>query len=146
MLVPATTAGLELIFLLSTTLLLWGGSKGKVVTKPPSGHQSKSIRFKETLMKTFTKTQLGHPPPFTPSQAPPNQNQCHILHGISPASSRPLLPPLPVASRVPTQAAVKEASKYSLKQQEKINNEERQQFAVTRNTPGRGKGRMGAAP
>lgn len=32
MLVPATTAGLELIFLLSTTFLLWGGSKGKVVT------------------------------------------------------------------------------------------------------------------
>lgn len=32
MLIPATTAGLEIIFLLSTAFLLWGGSKGKVVT------------------------------------------------------------------------------------------------------------------
>lgn len=29
--VPATTAGQELISLLSTTFLLWGGRKGKVV-------------------------------------------------------------------------------------------------------------------
>lgn len=32
MLIPATIAGLELILLLSTTFLLWGGCKGKVVT------------------------------------------------------------------------------------------------------------------
>lgn len=32
MLISATTAGLELIFLLSTTFLLWRGRKGKVVT------------------------------------------------------------------------------------------------------------------
>lgn len=38
MLVPVTTAGLELIFLLSTAFLLWGRNKGKVVTQPPSGH------------------------------------------------------------------------------------------------------------
>lgn len=73
----------------------------------------------KTLLKASTKSQLGHPPPLRPPRPPPSQNQHHIVHGISPASTRPPLPPLPVASRAPTQAAVKEASKFSLKQQEK---------------------------
>lgn len=76
-------------------------------------------RLKKTLLKASTKSQLGHPPPLRPPRPPPSQNQHHIVHGISPASTRPPLPPLPVASRAPTQAAVKEASKFSLKQQEK---------------------------